>query len=69
MCCHPSLAPESRLTLILKTLCGLSVAAIACALLTTESTINKRSIAREARCEASSSRAERVANQIAKQGR
>lgn len=42
MCCHPSLPPESRLTLILKTLCGLSVAAIARALLTTEATINKR---------------------------
>ncbi len=42
MCCHPSLPPDSRLTLILKTLCGLSVAAIARALLTTEATINKR---------------------------
>ena len=42
MCCHPTLAPENRMTLILKTLCGLSVPAIARALLTTESTINKR---------------------------
>jgi predicted RNA polymerase sigma factor len=42
MCCHPDLAPESRLTLILKTLCGLSVAATARALLTSETTINKR---------------------------
>ena len=42
MCCHPSLPPESRITLILKTLCGLSVTAIARALLTSESTINKR---------------------------
>ena len=24
MCCHPSLTPENSLTLILKTLCGLS---------------------------------------------
>ena len=42
MCCHHSLSAENRLTLILKTLCGLSVPAIARALLTTESTINKR---------------------------
>ena len=42
MCCHPILSPENRITLILKTLCGLSVAAIARALLTTESTVNKR---------------------------
>jgi len=42
MCCHPTLPVESRITLILKTLCGLSVPAIARALLTTESTINKR---------------------------
>ncbi|MEM7416199.1 MAG: sigma-70 family RNA polymerase sigma factor [Gemmatimonadota bacterium] len=42
MCCAPAIAPENRLPLILKTLCGLSVAAIARGLLTTESTINKR---------------------------
>ncbi len=42
MCCHQSLTPENRTTLILKTLCGLSVPAIARAPLTTESTINKR---------------------------
>ena len=42
MCCHPSLSPENRLTLVLKVLCGLSVPAIARALLTNESTINKR---------------------------
>jgi len=42
MCCHGKLAVENRVTLILKTLCGLSVPAIARALLTTESTINKR---------------------------
>lgn len=42
MCCHASLPPEGRITLILKTLCGLSVTAIARALLTSESTINKR---------------------------
>jgi RNA polymerase sigma factor (sigma-70 family) len=42
MCCHPMLSPENRVTLILKTLCGLSAAAIARALLTTESTVNKR---------------------------
>jgi RNA polymerase sigma-70 factor (ECF subfamily) len=42
MCCHPILPPEQRITLILKTLCGLSVPAIARALLSTEATINKR---------------------------
>ena len=42
MCCHPKLPVESQVTLILKTLCGLSVPAIARALLSTESTVNKR---------------------------
>jgi predicted RNA polymerase sigma factor len=42
MCCHPTVSPESRVTLILKTLCGLSVPAIARALLTNEATVNKR---------------------------
>ena len=42
MCCHRLLSPENRITLILKTLCGLSVPAIARALLSTEATINKR---------------------------
>jgi RNA polymerase sigma-70 factor (ECF subfamily) len=42
MCCHPDLAPEMSLTLVLKTLCGLSVPATARALLTTEATISKR---------------------------
>lgn len=42
MCCHPALPLENRVTLILKTLCGLSVPAIASALLTREATINKR---------------------------
>lgn len=42
MCCHPTLSVENQVTLILKTLCGLSVPAIARALLSTESTINKR---------------------------
>jgi RNA polymerase sigma-70 factor (ECF subfamily) len=42
MCCHRALTPESRLTLMLKALCGLSVPAIARALLSSESTTNKR---------------------------
>jgi len=42
MCCQPDLAPDNRLPLILKTLCGLSVAQVARALLTKESTVNKR---------------------------
>lgn len=41
-CCHPDLPSESQISLALKTLCGLSVGEIANALLTTESTINKR---------------------------
>ena len=44
MCCHPSLSPESQLTLILRTLCGLSVPATARALLTTEATVLKRMV-------------------------
>ena len=42
MCCHPDLSIENRVTLILKTLCGLGVPAIARALLTTEANVNKR---------------------------
>ncbi|MDN5202089.1 sigma-70 family RNA polymerase sigma factor [Fulvivirgaceae bacterium BMA10] len=41
-CCHPSLSIESQIALTLKTLCGLSVREIASALLSTETTINKR---------------------------
>lgn len=41
-CCHPALPAESQIALALKSLCGLSVSEIANALLTTESTINKR---------------------------
>jgi RNA polymerase sigma-70 factor (ECF subfamily) len=42
MCCQTTVSPENSITLILKTLCGLSVPAIARALLTSEATINKR---------------------------
>ncbi|MGI3785347.1 MAG: RNA polymerase sigma factor [Janthinobacterium lividum] len=41
-CCHPSLAPEARLALTLKTLCQLSVAEVAQALLTTETAMARR---------------------------
>lgn len=41
-CCHPSLAPEARLALTLKTLCQLSVAEVAQALLTTEAAMARR---------------------------
>jgi len=41
-CCHPALPIEGQLALTLKTLCGFSIPEIASALLTTESTINKR---------------------------
>ena len=41
-CCHPSLAPEARLALALRTLCQLSVAQVAAALLTTETAMARR---------------------------
>lgn len=41
-CCHPALPMEGQIALTLKTLCGFSISEIAAALLTTESTINKR---------------------------
>jgi RNA polymerase sigma factor (sigma-70 family) len=41
-CCHPSISQEAQITLMLKTLCGLSVGEIAKAFLTKEETINKR---------------------------
>jgi RNA polymerase sigma-70 factor (ECF subfamily) len=44
MCCHRGLSSESQLTLILRTLCGLSVPATARALLSSEATIQKRMV-------------------------
>jgi RNA polymerase sigma-70 factor (ECF subfamily) len=41
-CCHPSITQESQLTLMLKTLCGLSTREIGNAFLTHEETIQKR---------------------------
>ena len=41
-CCHPVIAEESQITLILKTLCGLSVTEIAKAFLASDETISKR---------------------------
>jgi len=41
-CCHPQLSTEAQITLILKTLCGFSVAEIANALLVSEDAIEKR---------------------------
>jgi RNA polymerase sigma factor (sigma-70 family) len=41
-CCHPSISQEAQVTLILKTLCGLSVKEIGNAFLTNEETIQKR---------------------------
>ena len=41
-CCHPQLSMEAQVTLILKTLCGFSVAEIAHALLASEESIEKR---------------------------
>ncbi|MCB1045196.1 MAG: sigma-70 family RNA polymerase sigma factor [Acidobacteria bacterium] len=42
MCCRPEISTENSVTLILKTLLGLSVSSVARALLTQVSTINKR---------------------------
>lgn len=41
-CCHPAISQESQITLMLKTLCGLSVKEISNAFLTGEDTISKR---------------------------
>jgi len=41
-CCHPQLSLDAQVTLILKTLCGFSVAEIAHALLASEESIEKR---------------------------
>jgi RNA polymerase sigma-70 factor (ECF subfamily) len=41
-CCHPGIAPENQITLVLKTLCGFSTAEIAKAFLTSEDTVSKR---------------------------
>ncbi len=42
MCCHPSIKAENRIPLILKTLCGFTIAAISRALVVPETTIKKR---------------------------
>ncbi len=42
VCCHPSISEPSQITLILKILCGFSIAEIANAFFTTTDTINKR---------------------------
>jgi len=41
-CCHPVISRESQVTLMLKTLCGLSIREIAKAFLTNDETIQKR---------------------------
>jgi len=42
MCCSSEITPDNRLPIVLRTLCGFSIPAIAKALLIGESTINKR---------------------------
>ncbi|TRY29210.1 RNA polymerase sigma factor [Aliiglaciecola sp. M165] len=42
MCSHEDIAPQNRLPFMLKTLCGLSISAIAKALLLSEATVKKR---------------------------
>ncbi|HTE10854.1 MAG TPA: sigma-70 family RNA polymerase sigma factor [Chitinophagaceae bacterium] len=41
-CCHPDIAEESQVTLMLKTLCGFSTTEIARAFVTSEDTVSKR---------------------------
>ena len=41
-CCHPSISPDTQVTLILKILCGFSIPEIASAFCTNRETINKR---------------------------
>lgn len=41
-CCHPSISQDAQISLILKTLCGLSIGEIARAFVTSNETINKR---------------------------
>lgn len=41
-CCHPEIAEENQVTLMLKTLCGFSTAEIARAFVTSEETVSKR---------------------------
>ena len=41
-CCHPVMTPDSQIALALKTICGLSIAEIARAFLTSEENISKR---------------------------
>lgn len=41
-CCHPSLAPDARLALALRTLCQLSVAQVAATMLTSDAAMAKR---------------------------
>ncbi len=42
VCCHPDIAAENQITLVLKTLCGFSTAEIAKAFLISEDTVSKR---------------------------
>lgn len=42
LCCHPGIAPEGRVALILKTLCGFGEREIAAAFLASEAAISKR---------------------------
>ncbi len=42
VCCHPALSPEAQVAMVLKTLCGFSVAEIAKAFIVSNDTIEKR---------------------------
>jgi len=48
-CCHPSLAPEARVALTLREVCGLTTEEIAKAFLTTPSTLAQRIVRAKAK--------------------
>lgn len=41
-CCHPAISPQAQIALILRTVCGISTARIACALIEPEATVAQR---------------------------
>jgi RNA polymerase sigma-70 factor (ECF subfamily) len=49
LCCHPALAPEARVALTLRSVCGLSTAEIAAAFLVPEATMAKRLVRAKAK--------------------
>ncbi|MCA8951596.1 MAG: RNA polymerase subunit sigma-70 [Planctomycetes bacterium] len=58
LCSHPAIPPDARVPLILKTVCGFGVPAIAAALLQKEATIAQRLVRAKARLQGSDARFE-----------